>query len=90
MRIEETARSIVENGRRDAYGHPLDNFENIAYLWSFIVGRVLDAEQVGLMMVLLKIARQKHTHQDDNFVDAIGYLIATYEARLEAERRGLG
>ena len=73
MNILERANDVVNGARQDAYGHPLDNFNRIAAMWSVILEREVTAEQVGLCMAALKIARQVHSPKIDNLVDLAGY-----------------
>lgn len=101
------ADALVNGARQQAYGHPLDNFTDIAGLWtaycqaqgfSFESGVASDAdvsdgftaEDVALMMTLLKIAREtKHTNRD-NLVDAAGYLACFELITDERTKRSFG
>jgi len=86
--IDETivteAVSLVTSDRQKAYGHPSKNFDDIARLWSVILGHEVTAEQVALCMVQVKIAREIYVKKRDNLVDAVGYLLA-YDATKEEE-----
>ena len=66
--------------RGENYGTPLDNFNNIAALWSAYKEVPFTVKDVGMMMTLLKIARLQHTDHDDSFVDIAGYAAVTAEA----------
>jgi hypothetical protein len=77
----ETSSDVVE-AREGIYGHPYDNFANIAGLWSvYLTGRQLmhfttelSKEDVAHMMILLKVARTIHGGKDpDTIVDIAGY-----------------
>lgn len=74
----ETAENVVEQ-REGLYGHPYDNFNNIAELWSTFLsarnGRPvdIDREDVGYMMILFKVARDINRASADNLVDIHGY-----------------
>lgn len=79
--ILEEAQRIVYGDREQTYGHPAKNFEITRNLWNdWIDGRypgndiVFDVNDVAMMMVLLKVARQAHGDKRDNLVDACGYL----------------
>lgn len=63
------------NGERDTvYGRPEDNFAHIAALWSCHLGHPVTAIDVALMMVLLKVARQRTTpNHEDGWIDIAGY-----------------
>jgi len=70
----------ITRDRGEDYGTPLDNFNNIAALWSAYKEVPFTAKDVGMMMTLLKIARLKHSDHDDSFVDIAGYAAVTCEA----------
>jgi hypothetical protein len=72
------AAMLVTGERADTYGHPLDDFTRTGLMWGAILGVEVSAEQVALMMVALKISRECHTThpQNDNVIDAVGYLLA--------------
>lgn len=77
----DEAYLLVTNDRNLAYDHPAVNFRRIADLWSVVLGIKVDADQVGMCMVMVKLAREIHAHKRDNLVDAIGYLLTTDAAR---------
>lgn len=60
--------------RRQVREAPGPHFRRVADMWTAITGYDISAEQVCLMMVGLKIAREAGAHDHDNLVDAIGYL----------------
>jgi len=68
------ASRIVDGDREQTYGHPSKNFEATARLWGVILGFPVSLEQVALMMVALKLARELHQPKRDNLVDMCGYL----------------
>lgn len=73
------AQRIVHGPRRASYGHPARNFGRIAALWNaYIEGKDgskdLDATDVAMMMILLKMARILHSKDDrDGHTDIVGY-----------------
>ena len=81
--IATEAVGLVTGDRQAAYGHPRDNFQETADLWSVVLGVTVTPEQVALCMVQLKLARELHNPKRDNIVDAIGYLLA-YDATLQS------
>ncbi len=73
--ILDTAKKMVCGQREQDYGTPENNFQFIADLWSAYYGTEFTAQDVAMMMTLLKIARIKTgTATDDSFVDAAGYI----------------
>lgn len=77
------ACELVTGPRQQAYAHPSVNFGRIAKGWEMILGQPVTAEQVGLCMVVVKLAREINAHSRDNLVDAIGYLLTTDACREE-------
>lgn len=76
--VLETARTIIKGQRQDDYGTPERSFERIARLWDAYLAdklgdNTLDAHDVGIMMVLLKVARTMHSTKLDNYIDMAGY-----------------
>ena len=70
----EKAKEIVCGHRENEYGSPEDNFKTIADLWSVYKGVEFTANDVAMMMALLKIARiRTGTATDDSYVDLAGY-----------------
>lgn len=84
--IFDEAEAVVNGPRQYYYDHPLDNFQRIADMWSVILRTKVTWEQVGLMMVALKVVRQAHRPQRDNLVDGVGYW-RTIEMAYEEEAR---
>lgn len=78
--ILDEAKKCITGQRKDDYGSPEDNFCVIAELWSTYISSVcnldiiINAKDVALMMILLKIARASNKHyKEDNFIDMAGY-----------------
>lgn len=71
--ILEEAQKAVYGDRQADYGNVLDNFTTIAHLWEIVLGYKVTAEQVGLCMIQVKVARQMFKPKRDNLVDIAGY-----------------
>lgn len=72
--ILDRAKECVCGQREQDYGKPEDNFATIAELWSAYKDTDFTAEDVTMMMVLMKVARIKTgTATEDSFVDIAGY-----------------
>lgn len=70
----EDVLKIVTGDRARTHGDVVDNHQNIARLWSAYLQRDVTADQVAIMMVLLKVARtQLGALNRDDYVDMIGY-----------------
>jgi hypothetical protein len=83
------AARMVSEDRNDQYGHPLDNLDRAARIWSVILGADVTAELVALCMVGMKIARQVHRPKPDTVVDIIGYALTLHMVEVERAKRGL-
>lgn len=69
------AIDLVYGDRQGAYGHPYDDYSRTAGMWSAFLGVEITPAQAALMMVLLKVSRERNRPKDDNIVDAHGYLL---------------
>lgn len=69
------AINLVGGDRQDKYGSYDENLSRIAALWSSYLGADIDAMDVSLMMVLLKISRSKAGYARDNAVDGVAYFL---------------
>lgn len=83
------AARLVNQDRAVSYGHPLDNLDRAARIWSVILGSDVSAEQVALCMVGMKIARQVHADTPDNIADSLGYLLTYSMIQEERVRRAV-
>ena len=77
MSVCEEADKIVTNERQSAYGTPKENFQITADMLTAagfrFRGEPLRPEDVGLLMILVKAARQSFKHKRDSLVDICGY-----------------
>lgn len=78
----EEMESILEE-RSAAYGAG-GIFNEIASCWSALTGSEIDPPTVCLMMVMLKLLREKQSSKRDNINDLLGY-IEWYLRLLEQE-----
>ena len=72
--ILKHATDLVGGDRAAQHGDKTANHQNIANLWSAYLSTPITADQVAIMMVLLKAARTKTGSVNrDDFVDMAGY-----------------
>lgn len=97
--IDQEARRLVYGDRAQTYGHPRGDFDCIAGMWVSLLRarmtflgadwtweQLLGAEQVALMMALLKLARlAKSPGHHDSAVDTIGYMLCQQRIREAPE-----
>jgi len=88
------ATRLTEGDRQESYGHPLDNFSKEAALISAAFthklrpGVAFEAEDIGLIEILRKVARQTHQRKRDNLVDIAGYASCAHRVEVERAARG--
>lgn len=83
------ANECVNGARISDYGVPEDNFSLIAGLWTEYTGHIITAEDVTMMMVLLKAARVRTGYgSSDNYVDICGYAACAYEGYNKLHKEG--
>jgi hypothetical protein len=74
LNILEKAADIITGPRQEAYGHPQENFQRIANLWSAYRGVEFSQQDVAIMMILLKVGRINEAGAtEDTLVDICGY-----------------
>lgn len=91
----EEAIDLVNGDRQKDYGHPADDFVRSAGMLSSLGYRLsdhngnmreLDATDIPIIMMCVKLSREINKHKDDNIVDIIGYaktLDMVYERRQQ-------
>jgi len=87
--ILKEADRLTSGDRNKDYGHPRDNFMLIAKFWSNWRGVDFNAYDVAMMMILVKVAREKNKPKRDNLVDIAGYARTVEmfdEDKLEQEK----
>ncbi len=89
--ILEEANKITHGARRDAYGHPLDDFKKVIGMANALFADKLKApleeEDVSMFMIIMKMSRQVNRQKRDNLVDIAGYSWTAQECIEEKERR---
>lgn len=84
--VKQAARTageaLVKGERQNAYGDPDVSFNRIAKLWTAHLGTEVTKRDVALMMILMKVSREKSNHKADNLDDIEGYV---YCARILKE-----
>lgn len=91
--ILSEAERCVCTDREESYSSPEDNFSTIAALWEPYIQRkcvspgagvCIEAEDVGVLMALLKIGRiASGQAKADNYIDLAGYAACAGEIALQ-------
>jgi len=77
--ILQEAQRLVHGDRGEAYGHPIFDMTRTADMVTALlrdklrVGMQLEAEDVGQIMVAVKMSRHRHSPKRDNLTDTAGY-----------------
>jgi hypothetical protein len=72
--ILDTAKSLINGDRAEAYGDALDLHRNIAKGWSIILGQEVKPHQAALCMAWIKMMRLVVTEDHmDSYVDLAAY-----------------
>jgi hypothetical protein len=89
--VNAEADRLVNGPRQNSYGHPLDDFTKTAKMWTGLLhGKLIQpitAEEVGLAMICVKLAREQNAPKRDNLVDAAGYAATVQMVKDERRRR---
>ncbi len=92
--IFEEANDAINGDRARDYGHPLDNHTCTAEFWTTYLkrrgllaeGKVIEADDICMMLDLQKTSRQANSPKWDNLVDKVGYI---GNLAMMAQRRAL-
>ena len=66
------ARATIEDRGFD-YGHPSDNMQRTAALWSAYLEMPVTDYQVAMCLALVKVARSMESPKSDNYIDGAAY-----------------
>lgn len=83
MNRETILNSAIQatKDRGKDYGKPSENFERIAQLWAAYKNQPFSAQDVGMMMMLVKVSRlMESPMHEDSWIDIAGYSAITAEA----------
>jgi len=80
------AKATIQDRGLD-YGHPSDNMQRTARLWSAYLEMPITDYQVSMCMALVKIARSMETPKTDTYIDLVGY--AAIAGQLHTEENEL-
>lgn len=72
--ILDEAKRLVTGERQAQYGHPSEDFARTAGMWSSLFGWDVQAHQVAMAMICVKLSRIQQTpSKRDSWCDAAGY-----------------
>lgn len=78
---------LITGDRDQSYGHPSQNFKNIAEQWNIQFGHMLKPGQkftgplVAQAMILVKTSRMIAQPKRDSYLDIAGYAACGWEAQ---------
>ena len=76
------AKAIIQD-RGFEYGHPTDNMQRTARLWSAYLEMPITDYQVAACMALVKLARSMESSKVDTWIDAAAYMAIAGELHTE-------
>ena len=76
------AKAIIQDRGMD-YGHPSDNMQRTARLWSAFLEVPITDYQVASCLALVKVARTMEGGKVDNFIDGAAYFAISGQLRTE-------
>ena len=77
--ILDIAKKITHGDRQAAYGPPDQDFRRTADMMNALFTDLLkdgvkfEPQHVAMMMILIKLSRQRHQQKQDNWIDIAGY-----------------
>ena len=84
----DEAKKLAGGDRQKDYGDKVQNHKNIAKLWSAYLDVKVTAENVAIMMSLLKAARTKlGATSKDTYIDMAAYSAIAGEIRFKNEKK---
>lgn len=81
--ILKSADKIINGERQHEYGAADHSFSTIAQMWSTYLGTEITAENVAMMMILLKVARSISRATEDSLIDIAGYAALAWVVQEE-------
>jgi len=76
------ARATIQDRGLD-YGHPSDNMQRTAALWSAYLEMPVTDYQVAMCLALVKVARSMESPKPDNFIDGCSYFAISGQLHTE-------
>ena len=76
------ARATIQDRGLD-YGHPSDNMQRTAALWSTYLEMPITDYQVAMCMALVKVARSMESGKSDTYIDLCSYAAISAQLHLE-------
>jgi hypothetical protein len=76
------AKAIIQDRGMD-YGHPSDNMQRTARLWSAFLEVPITDYQVASCLALVKLARSMEAGKVDNYIDGAAYFAIAGQLHTE-------
>lgn len=85
MRLENLHKiiSLIQEDKFNEYGPVHPQMQKIADAWSAFLNTSIRGWQVPVMYALAKAMRASHGYKEDNYIDAINYLMIADEIHRE-------
>ena len=76
------AKATIQSRGMD-YGHPSDNMQRTASLWSSYLEMPITDYQVAMCMALVKVARSMESAKNDTYIDTAAYIAISGQLHTE-------
>ena len=85
MQIKKLSKELksLRKLKSDEYGPFNKKMQDIADVWSVLIGKKIRPHQVALMYAAAKIVRANNEYKYDSYIDAINYLVQADEIHRE-------
>ena len=85
MQIKKLSKELqaLRDKKTEEYGPFNKKMQNIADIWTVLVGKKIRPHQVALMYAAAKIVRANNEYKYDSYIDAINYLVQADEIHRE-------
>ena len=85
MQIKKLSKELeaIRKLKSDEYGPFNKKMQDIADVWSVLIGKKIRPHQVALMYAAAKIVRANNEYKYDSYIDAINYLVQADEIHRE-------
>lgn len=83
--ILQEAQRVTHGERQQSYGRPFDDYTRAAELANILLNSQLQAADVAMIMLCVKLSRESHNPKRDNRVDIAGYAWVLDRCREQQE-----
>ena len=72
-KILDTAKKLITSDRSRQYGPYEEETKKEAIIIKELTGLDIKPDHIPIIMIVVKLVRERHVHKSDNFIDICGY-----------------